>query len=143
MGSDHRGFKLKEEIKNFLAKRGSDVEDFGCYNEDSVDYPEFGIKVVKEVKTGRFDRGILFCGSGIGMSITANKVQGIRAALVWNKEMARMSYEHNKADILCLPADFISLEEAKILVEIWLDTPFAGGRHKRRIDLIDKLVNKL
>jgi len=136
LGSDHRGYKRKEEIKKFLVNSGYEVKDFGCFSEDSCDYPDYALPVAKSVWQGKFDYGILFCATGIGMSITANKIPGIRAALCLNKKMAKFSREHNNTNMLCIPADFLDLKKIKEIVKIWLNTEFAGGRHERRVNKI-------
>ncbi len=136
IASDHAGFELKELIKKDLPELK--LEDLGTYSSDSVDYPDFGIKLAESVANNTFDRGIVICGSGIGMSIAANKVKGIRAALCQTKEFAELSRRHNDANVLVLSGRFISHYLAKEIIEIWLSTPFEGGRHQRRIDKISK-----
>ena len=136
IASDHAGFELKELIKKDLSELK--LEDLGTYSSDSVDYPDFGIKLAESVANNTFDRGIVICGSGIGMSIAANKVKGIRAALCQTKEFAELSRRHNDANVLVLSGRFISHYLAKEIIEIWLSTPFEGGRHQRRIDKISK-----
>ncbi len=137
IGADHGGFELKEQIKPLLAELGHDVEDVGCFSLDSVDYPEQAKEVSKMVSDGTVDRGILICGTGIGMSITANRFKGVRAALCHELFTARMSREHNDANILCMGGRVIGPGLAREMVKIWLATPFEGGRHKRRINMID------
>ncbi len=137
IGSDHGGFELKEKIKPLIVELGHDVEDVGCYSMDSVDYPEQAKAVSKMVAEGKADRGILICGTGIGMSLAANRCKGIRAALCHELFTARMSRKHNDANILCMGGRVIGPELAKEMVKIWLATEFEGGRHKRRIDMID------
>ncbi len=137
IGSDHGGFELKEQIKPLIVELGHEVEDVGCYSMDSVDYPEQAKKVSKMVADGEADRGILICGTGIGMSMAANRFEGIRAALCHELFTARMSREHNDANILCMGGRVIGPGLAKEMVKIWLATEFEGGRHKRRIDMID------
>ena len=136
IGADHGGFSLKEAIKEFLENEGHSVVDVGTYSEESVDYPEFAYKVAKLVASGEVDRGVVMCGTGIGISISANKVKGIRAALVTNEYMAEMAARHNNANILAMGGRVITPEIGKRLVKIWLETPFDGGRHQRRIDKI-------
>lgn len=136
LGADHKGFQYKEKIKRFLQEKGYEVKDFGTSSEDSVDYPDFGFRVAKIVSEGEVDRGILFCWTGIGMCITANKIKGIRASLCLNEEMAKLTREHNDSNVLCLSAKFISEDKLLQIVEVWLNTPFEGGRHQRRIDKI-------
>jgi ribose 5-phosphate isomerase B len=142
LGSDHRGYKIKEEIKNFLLNSGYEVKDFGCFSEESCDYPDYARPVAEGVAQGNFDCSILFCATGIGMSIAANKIPGIRAALCLNKKMARFSREHNNANVLCLSADVLSLKRIRGIVEVWLKTEFTGGRHERRINKILEIENK-
>ena len=133
LGADHRGFALKEELKRWLAARGHEIVDFGPASADRVDYPDYAFKVADAVVRHQADRGILICSTGIGMSIAANKVRGVRAALVNSVRLARLSREHNDANVLCLGADFVSGAEARRIVAAWLRTGFAGGRHKRRV----------
>ena len=139
IGSDHAGFELKEKIKEFLKSRGEVVVDFGAHYRESVDYPDYGRKVAKAVANGEDDLGILICGTGIGMSVVANKVPGIRAALVQNIFTARMAREHTNANLLVLGARVVDPELAPQLVGTWLDSQFQGERHKRRIDKITEL----
>ena len=134
LASDHAGFELKEAIKDFLIEY--DVTDFGTHSTESMDYPDTGFIAAEAVAAGTFDRGILICGSGIGMSIVANKVKGIRAALCNSVELARLSRQHNNANILVLQGRLISPKMAEDILEVWLSTEFEGGRHKRRIDKI-------
>ncbi len=136
IASDHAGFELKELIKKDMPEL--DIIDLGTSSADSVDYPDFGIALAEAVAKGEADRGIVICGSGIGMSIAANKVKGIRAALCQTKEFAELSRRHNDANVLVLSGRFISHYLAKEMIEVWLNTPFEGGRHKRRIDKIAK-----
>ena len=139
LGADHAGVVLKEQIKKFLDERGVAYEDFGTHSADSVDYPDYAVKVATAVAAGKYDRGILFCGSGIGMAIAANKVHGIRASQVVDEASARLSRSHNDLNVLSLAARLTAAEEARALVQIFLDTPFEGGRHQRRIDKISAL----
>ncbi len=136
VGADHGGFFLKEEIKKFLETEGYSVIDVGTYSEESVDYPEFAYRVAKLVISGEADRGVVMCGTGIGVSISANKIRGIRAALVTNEYMAEMAARHNDANVLAMGGRIITPELGKRLVKIWLETPFDGGRHQRRINKI-------
>jgi len=133
LGADHRGFGLKEDLKRWLAAYGHEVIDLGPANADRVDYPDYAFKVADAVARHRADRGILICSTGIGMSIAANKVRGVRAALADSVRLARLSREHNDANVLCLGADFLSASEARRIVGVWLRTEFAGGRHARRV----------
>lgn len=136
IGSDHAGFEMKESLKEYVKSLGHEVEDFGAPSSDPVDYPDIGYRVARDVASGRFDRGVLICGTGIGMSIVANKVPGVRAALVGDVETARLAREHNDANVLTLGARLIRLELAREIVRIFLDTGFAGGRHARRLEKI-------
>jgi ribose 5-phosphate isomerase B len=136
IGCDHRGLRLKEQLKLMLAKLGHTVEDFGGNTEESIDYPDYALAVACAVAAHKVERGILICSSGVGMSIAANKVRGIRAALVWNELMASRSREHNNANVLCLGADFIPAARAKRIALAWLKAEFEGGRHQRRLNKI-------
>ncbi len=148
VGSDHRGFKLKENIKKFLKDRGYKVTNFGVFSEERADYPKVAfelahhIKAVPKPKTPKLDFGILVCGSGIGMSISANKVKGIRAALCLNPEFAKRSRQHNDANILVLAADFTTFTKAKNISEVFLSEKFLGERHATRIQQISDYENK-
>ena len=139
IGSDHAAFDLKEKIKAFLVDRGIDVEDAGSHSEDSVDYPDFGIKVASMVSTGKFERGILLCGTGIGMSMVANKFPHVRAALCSDLFSAIMSRRHNNSNILVLGGRVVGDALAMEMVRAWLETPFDGGRHQLRIDKFDQI----
>jgi len=136
IGSDHAGFEMKESLKEYVKSLGHEVEDFGAPSADPVDYPDIGYRAAKEVASGRFARGVLICGTGIGMSIVANKVPGVRAALAGDVESARLAREHNNANVLALGARIIGLDLAREIVRIFLETEFAGGRHARRVDKI-------
>jgi ribose 5-phosphate isomerase B len=142
IGADHAGFGLKEEIRKTLAELGLSVEDFGTKSSDSVDYPDFAEKVARLVAAGEFDRGILVCGTGIGMAIAANKIPGIRAATVTDVEMARLSREHNNANVLAVGGRILDRKRALEIVRAFLETPFAGDRHQRRIDKITNLEKR-
>lgn len=137
IGADHGGFELKEKIVEYLKSKNVEFKDFGTFSNESCDYPPFAKEVALEVAKGNFNRGILVCGSGIGMSMVANKVKGIRAALCWNLETAELSRAHNNSNILCLGQrqldDTLSIE----MVKAWLNTEFEGGRHKKRVDMIE------
>lgn len=139
MGSDHGGFRLKEKLKAFLEKRGYQVKDAGCLNRSSCDYPEYAYEVARLVSSGRFSRGILICKSGIGNSIVANKLKGVRAALCYNLRAAKLSRRHNDANLLVLGALFVKEPLARRMVSIWLRTAFEGGRHLRRVRQIDEI----
>ncbi len=136
IGSDHAGYEMKEFIKSYLESLKFDVKDHGCDSTESVHYPIYAKSLANEVASNG-SRGILTCGSGIGVSITANKVKGIRAALAWNAEIAKLSRQHNDSNILCLPARFISNDDAIKIIDAWLNTDFEAGRHQSRIDLIE------
>ena len=142
IGADHAGWELKEEIKTLLTALGHEPADYGAFNEESVDYPDFGIPVAEAVSTGRAERGIAICGTGIGMSIVANKFRGVRAALCHDLFTARMSREHNDANILIIGGRTTEVGLAKAMVEEWLNTQFQGGRHQRRLEKIKKLEEK-
>jgi len=140
IGSDHAGFSLKESIKKFLEKMKFEVEDFGNYREESTDdYPDFAVKVAEAVKDNKCEKGILICGTGIGMSIASNKVPRIRAALCCNTEMAKLSREHNDANILALGGRMTGEEEAKKIVDVWLKTKFLGEKYLRRVEKVNKI----
>lgn len=136
IGSDHGGYRLKEEIKNWLSEKGHPSVDFGTYSRESCDYPAIAQAVAKSVADGEADRGIIICGTGIGVSIVANKVPGIRAALCHDTFSARASREHNDANVLTMGERVIGPGLAMDIVEIWLATGFQGGRHQRRVDLV-------
>lgn len=135
IGADHAGFTYKEEVIKFLGDC-KEIKDFGTYSPVSVDYPDFAHPVATAVENKEFDFGILVCGSGNGVGITANKHQGIRAAICWDLELARLARLHNNANIICLPERFVTLEMAKAMVEIFLTTIFEGGRHATRVGKI-------
>ncbi|SMC76821.1 ribose 5-phosphate isomerase B [Pedobacter africanus] len=132
IGADHAGFEYKELIKSFL--NGHELKDFGTYSADSVDYPDFAHPVAEAVESGAFTFGILVCGSANGVAITANKHQQIRAAICWQKEIAELARQHNNANIICVPARFVSEELAKEMVATFLNTAFEGGRHATRVN---------
>lgn len=136
LASDHRGFAAKEEIRTFLKELGHTVADFGCESAASCDYPDTALAGAGSVAGGESDRGIFLCGTGIGMSMTANKVRGIRAALCHDELTAEMSRRHNNANVLCLPADLIGKELIRRVVDVWLHTDYEGGHHDRRLKKI-------
>lgn len=138
IGSDHAGYKLKEAVVQFLKEMHTEVEDIGTDSESPVDYPDYGYRVAESVSDGSYEKGILVCGSGIGMSIVANKVPGIRAALCMTPEQAEFSKSHNDANILVLAGRFTDEQTAREVVQRWLNTEFEGGRHARRIKKIHK-----
>lgn len=139
LGADHAGVDLKEQVKLRLAQRGIAYTDFGTMSHDSVDYPDVAAQVGREVASGAYDRGILVCGTGLGVAIAANKIPGVRATPVAERESARLSREHNDANVLTLGARITAPDVATDLVDIFLDTPFSGGRHQRRIDKLTAL----
>lgn len=142
IGSDHAGYKLKAEIVKFLNQKSYEVVDFGTCDAQSVDYPDYALSVAEAVRSGECERGILICGTGIGISISANKVPGIRAALCTNGFMARMSREHNNANVLALGERIVGLDLAIDIVDIWLKTEFLGDRHQKRVDKIEAIEKK-
>lgn len=135
IGADHAGFTYKEELIKFLSDC-KELKDFGTYSPESVDYPDFAHPVATAVENKEFDFGILICGSGNGVAITANKHQGIRAAICWDLELAKLARLHNNANIVCIPERFVTIESAKAMVEIFLTTAFEGGRHASRVGKI-------
>lgn len=139
VGSDHGGFELKEHIKDYLEKEGIQYVDYGTNSLDSVDYPDYGLRLAKAVKTGEVDRGIAICGTGIGISITCNKVKGIRCALCSDTYSARMSIEHNNANVMALGGRVVGKDLATEIVSVWLKAQFEGGRHERRINKISDI----
>lgn len=143
IGCDHGGFKLKEEIRRMFKEKAYDFQDLGTFSEDSVDYPDIALELARAVRDGQFDRGILICGTGIGIGIAANKVKGIRAALCHDTFSARASREHNDANILTMGERVIGPGLAKEIVDIWLETGFSGGRHARRIQKISDIEHSV
>ena len=139
IGSDHAAYQMKEKIKAYIIKIGVDIEDVGAYSEDSVDYPDFGIKVASSISKGKFERGILLCGTGIGMSMVANKFPHVRAALCNDLFSAGMSRRHNNSNILVMGGRVIGETLAMEILKAWLETPFDGGRHQLRIEKFDNL----
>jgi ribose 5-phosphate isomerase B len=139
VGSDHRGYESKEQIKNIVAQLNHEVLDFGTVNNNPVDYPDVAYLAAKAVVNRQAERAILVCGTGIGMSIAANKVAGIRAALCHDELSAQISRDHNDANILCISGDLIGEVLLRKIVEVWLSTEFGGGRHKRRVDKISSI----
>lgn len=142
IASDHRGFEAKRKLVPMLKQKGHKVEDFGCDSSTSCDYPDFAVPAGRSVVDGRCDVGILLDGSGIGMSVAANKIKGVRAALVHDEVTARRSREHNHCNVLCLGTDLLSEVQINKIVEIFLETAFADGRHTRRLDKIKELEEK-
>ena len=138
IGSDHGGFGLKEQVKEYLKSLNIDVLDCGCFNKDSCDYPLFAKEVAEKVANKNLDYGILICTTGIGMSITANRYSGVRAALVSNVDMCKMTRMHNNANVLVMGAKYTTFDDAKSYIDVFLNTEFEGGRHERRINLIER-----
>ncbi len=139
LGADHRGYRYKELIKRYLADHGIEAVDFGTNSEESVDYPDFGSKVAHAVADGAVDFGINICGSGNGMVMVSNKIRGVRAGMALHPEMARMTRQHNNANVLCIGADFTPEDQIEPIVQAFLDAQFEGGRHARRVDKIGAL----
>ena len=137
IGADHAGFELKEHLKKWLAQGGHTVKDFGTFTSESADYPEFAHAVAEAMTKNEFDLGLLTCGSGNGVAMTANKHAGIRAAICWKEELAALAREHNDANVLCLPARHISFELAEKIADRFLNSSFEGGRHARRVGKIN------
>jgi ribose 5-phosphate isomerase B len=136
LASDHAGYTTKEDIKKYLEGLGHQVWDFGTHSEESVDYPDFVHPLALAVEKGEYILGFVFCGSGNGVSITANKHQGIRSALCWNAEIASLARQHNDANVCAVPARFVTISEAKQITKAFVETKFEGGRHQRRVDKI-------
>jgi ribose 5-phosphate isomerase B len=136
IGADHAGFEYKELLKKWLEKNGYSVKDFGTYTTESADYPDFAHPVASSIEKNEFDLGVLVCGSANGVAITANKHQGVRAALCWNEELASLARQHNNANVLCLPARFVDVTLAEKILDRFLHSSFEGGRHERRVKKI-------
>ncbi len=137
IGCDHAGYDMKERLKKNLEGKGINFHDFGAFSSDSVDYPDFAHAVATEISSGNFDAGVLICGSGNGISMTANKYNGVRAALCWTPEIAELARLHNDANILSLPARFITQEQGVEILQKFIETSFEGGRHERRVNKIN------
>jgi ribose 5-phosphate isomerase B len=137
IASDHAGFEMKQKLAEHLAKLGYDVQDLGTNSPASTDYADYAHPLAKEVEDGEVKRGVLLCGTGLGMSYAANRHPHVRAAVVWNNEIAEMSRRHNDANVLVLPARYLSDDDATKILDTWLNTPFDGGRHERRVEKID------
>jgi len=142
LGSDHGGFALKEHLKEYLEAKGYETADCGCYSEESVDYPVYGQAAAKAVSTGACDRGIVVCTTGIGISMAANKVRGVRCALCSEPLSAEMTRRHNDANVLALGGGMVAKNMAERIVDVFLTTGFEGGRHQRRVDLIAKVEDE-
>ena len=138
VASDHAGFELKEKVKEYLESEGHSVEDLGCHGTESCDYPDYAKKLCRTILENRCERGVLICGTGLGMSYTANRFKGIRAALCVNPFMAEMARAHNDANVLVLGARVIGFDTGREILNVWMKTPFEGGRHQRRICKIDE-----
>ncbi len=138
IASDHAGFELKEKLEAALGRLGFDVEDLGTDSMDSTDYADYAHPLAQQVSAGAVQRGVLLCGTGLGMSYAANRYPRVRAAVAWNPEVAKLAREHNDANVLVLPARFLSEEQGIAILKMWLDTPFLGGRHARRVEKIEK-----
>ena len=136
IGSDHAAFEFKEQVKEHLKKKGIEFKDFGCHSAERVDYPVYGRKVASAVADGEYEKGLLFCGSGIGISISANKVDGIRCVVCSEPYSAVLSRQHNDTNVLAIGARVVGVELAKMIIDMWLDTPFEGGRHADRVRMI-------
>lgn len=137
IASDHAGFALKEKLARALAEMGYDVENLGTSSEASTDYPDYAHPLAREVSEGKVRRGVLLCGTGLGMSYVANRYPNVRAGVAWTPEVAKLAREHNDSNVLVLPARFVTEAEALEILKTWLATPFEGGRHERRVDKID------
>jgi len=142
IASDHAGFEAKEKVKKILEELGHMPVDFGTHSDDSVDYPDFAVQVAEKVDDGEHEKGILVCGSGQGMCMTANKYKNVRAALVYDDDSARLSREHNNANVMCLPGRQLDDDQLKKFVTTWLESNFEGGRHERRVNKIHDLTDK-
>jgi ribose 5-phosphate isomerase B len=138
IGSDHAAFEFKEEIKKYLESKGYGIRDFGTYSPERTDYPDYAFKVGEAVSAGEYEKGMLFCGTGIGMSISANKVKGIRAVVCSEPFSAKMARAHNNSNVLCLGARVVGIELAEMIIDTWLNTKFEGGRHQERVEKITK-----
>ena len=138
IASDHAGFALKERLEAELQSMGYDVEDLGPATDGSVDYADYAHPLARRISEGDAERGVLMCGTGLGMSYTANRYPHVRAAVAWTPEIAALAREHNDANVLVLPARFVGMEEGRAILQAWLDTPFAGGRHSRRVEKIER-----
>lgn len=140
IASDHAGYPAKEKVIQILKDLGHDIVDFGTHSEDSVDYPDFAVQVAEKVNDGEYDKGILICGSGQGVCMTANKYPKVRAGLVYSRKSAEMTRLHNNANILCMPGRELNDDQLKEFVTVWLSTEFEGGRHQRRVEKIETLT---
>ncbi len=142
IGCDHAAFRFKEEIKEYLDEKGIEYKDFGTYSEESTDYPIYGEAVANAVASGEFERAILICGTGVGISLAANKVKGIRAVVCSDCYTAALSRRHNNTNILALGARVVGIDLAKMIIDSWLEAEFEGGRHQKRVDMITAIEEK-
>jgi len=142
IASDHAGYEAKEHTKNILEQLGYMPVDYGTHTSESVDYPEFAVQVAKKINSGENEFGVLICGSGQGMCMTANKFPNVRAALCYTADVAKLAREHNNANIICLPGRLLNEKKIKEILEAWFSADFEGGRHKRRVDKIQSLTDK-
>ena len=138
IASDHAGYQLKEQLEHALDERGFEVQDLGTDSADSTDYADYAHPLAERVSSGEVSRGVLLCGTGLGMSYAANRHAGVRAAVAWNPEVAKLARLHNDSNVLVLPARFLTPEQGIAILDAWLETPFEGGRHARRVDKIDR-----
>lgn len=143
IGSDHAGFGLKEKLKSYLQKKGIKIKDVGAFSEERCDYPHFAYNVAKAVAQKKFPAGVLVCKTGIGNSIVANRLSGVRAALCYNAEAAKLSREHNDSNVLVLGSHFVGEKEARQILDTWLNTDFQAGRHRRRLGLIKEIEKEI
>ena len=141
IASDHAGFEMKERLRAALTEMGFDVQDIGTHSAASTDYADYAHPLAQEVSDGEVKRGVLLCGTGLGMSYTANRYPGVRAAVAWTPEIASLARKHNDANVLVLPARFVSDEDALAILHSWLETEFEGGRHSRRVEKIERDEN--
>jgi ribose 5-phosphate isomerase B len=137
IGSDHAGFSLKEELKAYLQNKGFEVKDFGTFSEERADYPDYAHQVAKAIENNEEERGVLICGSGNGVNMTANRHHNVRSALCWNEEIAKLARQHNDANVIALPARFMDGKEAEKCLDAFFATAFEGGRHEQRVKKIE------
>lgn len=142
IGSDHVGWELKQEISEYIQSLGHETVDFGAYSSERTDYPKYGKKVAEEVASGQFDGGVLICGTGVGISISANKVKGIRAVVCSEPYTAKLSKQHNNTNIVAFGSRVVGVDLAKMIVKEWLEASYEGGRHAKRVDMIDEIASK-
>lgn len=142
IGSDHVGWELKQEINDYIQSLGHETVDFGAYSSERTDYPKYGKKVAEEVASGQFDGGVLICGTGVGISISANKVKGIRAVVCSEPYTAKLSKQHNNTNIVAFGSRVVGVDLTKMIVKEWLEASYEGGRHAKRVDMIDEIASK-